>query len=194
MQQFGSNIGTMVMGGGLNAAFNYAINKPFPQCAYIDPCISGYANWVGKNWSADGANFTTPSSLAAPQLKITVSKFAAYAPIFRSFLHFTPAPGIGDFSPLDFSQSDFNTVGPVVTLVSSLTLLPTNWQFQGSDNSQVWITLVSGATAGVSGEVIPPTPVPGTGYHYHRLVFNGDGIGVISIAQLLIWASARTVG
>src|SRR5215475_8346047 len=52
-QLSGTNIGTMVRGGGTYAAFDGNYDKPFSLCANLPVSIAGYNNWVGKNWSAD---------------------------------------------------------------------------------------------------------------------------------------------
>lgn len=62
-----------------------------------------------------------------------------------------------------------------------------SYKFQGSNNALVWTDLSSGVTAGVSNwESITTDITPSASYLYHRIVFNGDGIVTIYLAQLII--------
>jgi hypothetical protein len=63
------------------------------------------------------------------------------------------------------------------------------YKFQGSLNGTTYTDLYTGTTAGTNGETITATPTGGS-YQYHRIVFNGDGVNRIAVAQLSMSAPA----
>lgn len=82
----GTNIGTLISGGGTYAAFDSNINKPFRVCAFLGVSESSYGNWVGKNWASDPSGVSTPSDLTASTLSYTVTSFTVTAPADTAFL------------------------------------------------------------------------------------------------------------
>ena len=82
----GTNIGTLISGGGTYAAFDSNTNKPFQVCAYLGISNSSYGNWVGKNWATDPSGVIVPSQLTASTLSYTVSGFTVTAPNDATFL------------------------------------------------------------------------------------------------------------
>lgn len=137
----GVNIGTMTLGGGLDAAFDMGSDKPYAFCAQTWISVAGYNNSVGKYWY-----------MLDP---VTASRFIIKAP----------------------NNSPFLGSGPV------------NYKFQGSDLPVGWTDLYTGTTLGTIGETVDITLTPTTAYQYHQIVFEGDGINSIAIAQLVIYAA-----
>ena len=82
----GTNIGTLSQGGGTWAAFDGNPYKPFRVSAYIGTSGSSYGNWVGKNWAADPAGYSTPDGLTESTLSYSVSGFTVNAPNNSAFL------------------------------------------------------------------------------------------------------------
>ena len=78
----GDAIGTMIQGGGLNAAFDRNTNKGFAFCASLGPSTAGYTNTVGKNWGVA----TQPIVAAASTQTYNVSRFIITAPNNVPFL------------------------------------------------------------------------------------------------------------
>ncbi len=159
--QLGENIGNMVMGAGVNAAFDggvvtsslgTTISRGFSNCANLANSVSSYQNWVGKNWAADatGTLATMPSTVAA-QTHI-VSSFTLISPGDQPFL-LTGATG---------------------------------YTLDGSANGVTWTTIYSGTTAGTAGEIITATTTSQAPYQYHRATIQGDGISQVGIAQLVL--------
>jgi len=159
--QLGMSIGNMVMGAGVNAAFDggvvvssvaTTVSRGFSNCANLVNSISGFNNWVGKNWAADatGALTTTPSTVT-PQTHV-VSSFTLIAPADQPFLLTGTA----------------------------------QYRIQGSDNGATWSTLAFGTTAGTAGEIITDDAITQAPYQYHRAVIRGDGISQVGIAQLVL--------
>lgn len=122
--QFGSRIGNLTGGGGVDGAFNGTINKPAWMSANNTVSNSSYNNYVGINWAGDVSGTITPSSLMARVIKHTLSSFTAYAPNDRSFLGTTATSYVVQGSP-------------------------TNTSLYGA-----WTTLSSGTTTGAAGESI----------------------------------------
>jgi len=122
--QYGSRIGNLIGGGGVDAAFDSNINKPAWMCANNAISNSSYNNYIGINWAGDVSGLVTPSSLMARVIKHTLSSFTAYAPSDRSFLGTTPTSYVLQGSPVD------------TTLYGA------------------WTTISSGTTAGTAGETI----------------------------------------
>ena len=86
MLPFGTNIGTLVHGGGTYCAFDSNTNKPFRFSAYLGVSISSYGNWVGKNWAIDPSGVTAPSGAPFSAPVYTMSGFTLIAPNNSAFL------------------------------------------------------------------------------------------------------------
>lgn len=82
---YGSRIGTMINGGGINAAFDGNAYKPAHQCAQIAVNVSSYYNYVGINWQSNANAINAPSSLKTPVITHTLSSYTAIAPINAAF-------------------------------------------------------------------------------------------------------------
>lgn len=97
--RYSSRIGNLTLGGGVDAAFDGTINKPFEFCAINSVSNSSFNNYVGINWGGDTSGITTPSSLMAPVVRHSLISFAAYAPNDRSFLGTEPTDYVVQSSP-----------------------------------------------------------------------------------------------
>lgn len=159
--QLGENIGNMVMGAGVNAAFDggvvtssfgTTVSRGFSNCANLANSVSSFQNWVGKNWAADatGTLLTMPSTV--PAQTHVVSSFTLISPAEQPFL-LTGATG---------------------------------YRIEGSSDATTWTALYSGTTAGTNGEIITASTTSVTGYQYHRSVIEGDGISQVGISQLVL--------
>jgi len=122
--QFGSRIGNLTNGAGVDGAFDSNINKPAWKSARNTISNSSYNNYVGINWAGDVSGTITPSSLMARVIKHTLASFTAYAPNDSSFLGLTATSYVVQGSPVDTSLYG------------------------------AWTTLSSGTTAGTAGESI----------------------------------------
>ncbi len=122
--QYGSRIGNLTGGGGINAPFDGNVNKQSWLCANNTISNSSYNNYVGINWTGNVSQLSMPSSLLPPTITHTVTSFTAYAPLDRGFL------------------------GSQVTsyVVQTSAIGDATW---GS-----WTTISSGTTSGVAGESI----------------------------------------
>lgn len=130
--RFSAQIGNLIGGGSVPAAFDSNINKPSWMCANNSVSNSSFVNYVGINWAGDVSGITTPSSLMARVITHVVSSFTAYAPNDRSFLGNTPTDWVFQGSPTDTSLYG------------------------------AWTTLSSGTTAGVTAETISAEPTGGS--------------------------------
>ncbi len=154
--QYGSRIGSLTGGGGVNAAFDGVINKQ----AWMSACNktisnSSFNNYVGINWQGNVSNLSMPSSMLPPVLQHTLTSIRINAPIDRGFLGDTPTNYVVQSSPVDTSGYG------------------------------AWTTVFSGKTAGTAGESISVTaPTPNPLSQFHRVAFMGDGINYISVAQV----------
>jgi len=124
MPQYGSFIGNLTGGGGLNAAFDANSAKPSWQSASNMVSNSSYNNYVGMNWAGRVDNLNMPSSLKPPVIRHSLVGFSITAPNDRSFL--------GN--------------GPTSFVVQGS---PTNTALYGA-----WTTISSGTTSGTPGETI----------------------------------------
>lgn len=121
---YGSRIGNLTGGGGINAPFD---GNPYKQswlCANNSISNSSYNNYVGINWAGNPNVLNLPSSLQAPVLKHSLLSFTAYAPLDRGFLGDQPTSYV------------------VQTSVADIPI----WQS--------WTTISSGITTGSPGEII----------------------------------------
>lgn len=130
--RFSAQIGNLIGGAGVPAAFDSNVNKPAWMCAANSVSNSSFNNYVGINWQGDVSGITTPSSLMARIITHVVSSFTAYAPSDRSFLGTTPTDYVFQGSPVD-------------SLLYG-----------------AWTTLSSGTTAGIAGETISGEPTGGS--------------------------------
>lgn len=65
-----------------------------------------------------------------------------------------------------------------------------NYKLQGSDDGTFWTDIFTGTTAGTIGEIVDEDIATGDTYQYHQIVFDGDGINSLSVAQLIITVSS----
>lgn len=153
-QTFGSRIGNLLGGGGLNSAFDGNAAKPSWQSACNSISNSSYNNYVGINWSGVNAGaLSAPSSLLPPVVRHSLASFTITAPTDRSFLGTTATSYVVQSSPVDV---------PVYG---------------------AWTTISSGTTTGEAGEVLTGECVTGLD-QFHRVAFQGDGLNYISVAQV----------
>lgn len=153
--QYGSRIGTLILGGGLNAPFDGVLNKP----AWMSACggISGssYTGYVGINWTGNVSQLAMPSSLTPPVLRHSLLSVVIQAPSDRGFLDSVATTYLVQSSPVD-------TTG-----------------------FGAWTTVASGTTNGSAGETITVTAIsPNPVVQFHRVAFLGDGVNYLSVAQV----------
>lgn len=125
----GSNVGSLIGGGGTFAAFDGSINKPFFKSANLAVSDPGMGNWVGKNWAADPTTGQVPSDIASDAMSFTALSFTAYAPSDAPFL------GSGSTTYAFQGSSDGSTW---TTLASNTT---------AGTNGEVLAVSLAGATA-----------------------------------------------
>jgi len=82
----GTNIGTLIHGGGTYAAFDSNTNKSFTACAQIGVSSTDYSNWIGKDWSIDPSGVSTPSGLSRTTMTPKLSSVVLVAPNDMPFL------------------------------------------------------------------------------------------------------------
>jgi len=83
---YGTRIGNLTGGGGINAAFDGNPYKPAYLSANNTISNSSYNNYVGINWTGNPNVLNLPSSLQAPVIRHSLTSFTAYAPNDRGFL------------------------------------------------------------------------------------------------------------
>ncbi len=132
MPQYGSRIGNLMGGGGINAAFDGNPLKPSWMSANNSISNSSYNNYVGINWAGNVSQLSMPSSLKPPVLRHSLLSFTAYAPVDKSFLGTTPTSYVVQSSPTDTSLYG------------------------------AWTTISSGTTTGTAGETISADCTGGT--------------------------------
>lgn len=157
-QTYGSRIGTLTGGGGLNAAFDGNVHKPsWLSAASVGTLDSSYGSYVGINWQGNSSQLNLPSSFYPTALTHSLSAITIYAPFDRSFL-------------------DSTATGYVV-----------QYSTQNSTIYANWTTLSSGTTAGTAGESISIT-ITSTYTNplrqFHRVAFQGNGTDYVSVAQV----------
>lgn len=81
----GSNIGTLIGGGGTYSAFMGSTNKPFAMSANLGVSDAGIGNWVGKDWSA-AQNAVAPTTVASTGVALVATGFEVTAPSDAPFL------------------------------------------------------------------------------------------------------------
>lgn len=153
---YGSRIGNLTGGGGINAAFDGNASKPaWMSATNASVSNSSYNNYVGINWSGINypANITLTSSIAPPVIRHSLTSFTITAPNDRSFL---------------------GTTATNYLIQSS----PTNTHIYGA-----WTTVSSGTTAGTAGETITGACTGGN-TQFHRVAFLGDQTNYVSVAQV----------
>lgn len=176
----GTNIGTLINGGGTWAAFDGNETKRFFLSANLPISVTGYNNWVGKNWNVTPPA-PTDTSIKTNTLRYIASGFEAIAPSDAPFLA----------SPGDFYTTE---AGSPLTTESGLLLEPENatsagvtgYRFEASQDGSAWTVLASGTTTGALGETISTLLGGGTAYQFYRFNLNGDGISAVAVAQLKI--------
>jgi hypothetical protein len=113
ISSIGTSIGTMIQGGGLNAAFDSNPSKPFAWCAASYTSILGVNNIVGRNWGNSPvvvASFTLIAPNNAPFLGSGATSFAfqgSNSPVPISFTTLATGSTVG-------------TIGEIITV----TLVP----------------------------------------------------------------------
>lgn len=151
---FGSRIGNLLGGGGINAAFDGNTLKPSWMSATQTISNSSYNNYVGINWTGtNDALLNSPSSLKPPVIRHSLLSYEITAPNDRSFLGSTPTSYVIQSSPVDIPL----------------------WG--------AWTTIASGTTAGSAGETISGECSAGGAYQFHRVAFLGDQLNYVAIAQ-----------
>lgn len=157
--QYGSLVGTLTEGGGINAAFDANWNKPSFQSASISVSNSSYGNWVGINWTGNNTPDVTPPTMTEGVVTHSLLSAVLTAPNDQSFL----------------------ASGATTYLIQGSSV--------GGDTFSDWTTLNSGTTAGTAGEEIEVTLGGGSLYQYHRVAILGDGATQVSIAQAALSVS-----
>ena len=158
--QYGSRIGSLTGGGGINAALNGVISKPsWVSAAGLTSTItSSYAAYIGINWSGETQPMgALPSSLQSPVITHTLSSVSIYAPSDRSFL------------------------GKSVTTYQ-IQSSPADTPAYGA-----WTTIASGQTAGIAGESIGVTitsTMTNVTSQFHRVAFLGNSTDYVTVAQV----------
>lgn len=84
--QYGSMIGNLTAGGGLNAAVDGNPAKIAATCASNTISNSSYSNWVGVNWQGSVANLAMTTDLLPPVVKHSLLGFTITSPVDRGFL------------------------------------------------------------------------------------------------------------
>ena len=177
-QTYGSRIGSLRGGAGLNSAFDgnavYASStalmiqsgatarsmKPSWQSAtdLTSTINSSFGSYVGINWQGEQyPNASLPSSLQSPIILHSLSSVSMFAPTDRSFLALNPTSYVIQYSP-------------------------TNSALFGA-----WTTISSGTTAGTAGEVIGVTitsTMTNPLSQFHRVAFLGNGSDYVAVAQV----------
>ncbi len=170
----GTNIGTLINGGGTWAAFDGNLQKYAALSAHLPISISGYNNWVGKDWGAQlGGQF---SRFATEIPNYAVTSFTATAPLDSPFVGMAAS----------YTADTTHVTADITTITAdndTATVSAAAYRFQGSVDGSTWATLASGTTQGTVAESITVT-VGGGLYRYHRFVLNGDGVNPVAIAQL----------
>lgn len=81
----GSNIGTLIQGGGTYSAFMGSSAKPFFMSANL-AVSEATGNWIGKDWSAAPNAEFLPSTISSTGLELVALRFEAVAPTDTPFL------------------------------------------------------------------------------------------------------------
>lgn len=176
-QTFGSRIGSLRGGGGLNSAFDgnavYASStalmlKSGPTARAIKPSWqsatdltstinSSFGSYVGINWQGElQPNASLLSSLQSPIITHSLSSVSIFAPTDRGFLALNPTSYVIQYSPTNTSLF------------------------------AAWTTISSGTTAGTAGEVIGVTITSTMNNplsQFHRVAFLGNGTDYVAVAQ-----------
>src|SRR6266487_2217482 len=82
----GSNIGTLVGGGGTYSAFIGSSNKTLAFSAQLSVSGSSFTNWVGKDWSAAPNAAFLPTTIDSTGVALTALGFEAVSPSNAPFL------------------------------------------------------------------------------------------------------------
>lgn len=155
--EYGSRIGNLTGGGGLNAPFDSNINKPAWMCANNTISNSSYNNYIGINWQGNVSNLNIPSSMQPPVLQHTLKAISIYAPNDRGFL--------------GGSTTDY--------VVQASDVGDATWAS--------WTTISSGTTTGATAEEIDITltsTMTNPTSQFHRVAFLGDQTNFVAVAQV----------
>lgn len=152
---YGSRIGNLSLGGGINAAFDGQIKKPSWLSAASGVSNSSYNNYVGINWQGNIQG--TPASIAPPVLDHTLLSVSVYAPSDRGILN-----GVATTLAVQSSPTD-------TTLYSAWTTIATQ---------------ATTGTAGESYTITVTSTMTNPTSQFHRVAVLGDGSGYVSIAQV----------
>jgi hypothetical protein len=159
--RYGSRIGNLSLGGGINAAFDGVINKQSWVSAAGGVSNSSFSNYVGINWEGNVSNLGMPPAMLPPVIQHSLTQVAIYAPTDMSFL-------------------SNNTPTSFVVQAS-----PTGNQVFGA-----WTTVASGTTQGTAGESMTITSIsPNPLSQFHRVAFQGDGVNYVSVAQVQFYVA-----
>ncbi len=155
---YGSRIGNLTSGGGINAAFDGVINKPsWVSAANLTVSDSSYGNYVGINWQGNINPYGLPSEIDPPVLEHSLLSVNVYAPTDRGIL---------------------NGVATTLAVQASPT---------GGSLYAEWTTITTQATTGSAGEsyeiTISSTMTNPTS-QFHRVAVLGDGSGYVSLSQV----------
>lgn len=82
----GTNIGTLIGGGGTYSAFMGGPVKQFAMAANLAVSGSSFTNWVGKDWSAAPNASFLPTTIDSTGLALVAQGFEATAPTDAPFL------------------------------------------------------------------------------------------------------------
>jgi hypothetical protein len=157
LPQYGSRIGTLTIGGGINAAFDGNVEKPSWLSAASGISGSSYQGYVGINWRGSVSNLSMPSSLFPPVIQHTLSAVSINAPVDRGFLGNAGTTFVVQSAPLD-------------TIAFA-----------------AWTTIATGTTAGVAGEsatITLTSTYTNPPSQFHRVAFHGDGVNYLTAAQV----------
>lgn len=155
---YGSRIGNLTAGAGINSAFDGMVKKPsWVSAANVGVSNSSYNNYVGINWQGNVSNLAMPSSLLPPVIQHSLLSVAVYAPYDRGILN-------GAATTISVQASD-----------------------TGGSLYAEWTTIVTQATTGDAGEnytiTITSTMTNPTS-QFHRVAVLGDSSGWINVAQV----------
>lgn len=157
--QYGSRVGSLTGGGGLNAPFDGAFRKPswLSAAGLTSTITSSFDGYSGINWTGNVSQLGWPSSLTPPVQLHSLSSVSMYAPVDRSFVKATATPYVIQYSPT------------------------------GTGVFGAWTTIASGTTAGTAGEIIAVTitsTMNNPPSQFHRVAFQGNGTDYVAVAQL----------
>lgn len=153
---YGSRIGNLTGGAGINAAFDGAVNKPaWMSASNVLVSNSSYSNYVGINWQGNIQG--TPAEVAPPVLEHTLLSVSVYAPSDRGILD-----GVATTLAVQASPTDTTLYAAWTTITTQATT--------GDAGESYDIT--------ISSTMTNPTS------QFHRVAVLGDGAGYVALAQV----------